>query len=183
MPRLKRTKALAIIDDLKNSTLSLRDVADKHNITLQTAFYLNWGKTNHFKGIDYPIRKTTRLIQQELVELRRQEAKAKVQARQDRYNSVINDLQHTDLTMPQIARKHRMLISEISRINTGERHKVEGMTYPLRKTGKILNKQIFNEFMAGVPKEEIYAKYNIDKYKLYDIVYYQEQLLGRKLWN
>lgn len=183
MPRLKKTKVLVIIDELANTTLSLRDIADKHNITLQTAFFINWGKNNHFKGIDYPIRKTTRLLQQELAEIKRQEAEAKVKARQDRYAGVISDLQHTDLSMPEIARKYRMMISEISRINAGERHKIEGMTYPLRKTGKQLNKEIFEDFMNGTSKEEICAKYNIDKNKLYDIVYYQEKNLGRKLWN
>ena len=47
--------------------------------------------------------------------------------------SIINDLQYSNLSMRQIADKHNINISNVSRINRGSTHKQEGLIYPLRK--------------------------------------------------
>lgn len=182
MPKLKKTKALAIIDDLANTSLSIRDIAEKHNITAQTAFFINWGRTNHFKAIEYPIRKTTRAYQHELVLMREAEAKAKAEKHKARYDAIINDIRFSDKTLSQIAKEYRIHMSEMTRLNTGERHRIEGLTYPLRKTGRIRNKEILDEFLEGkLTKYELCSKYDVDMNKLYDIVSYQDG--GKDLWK
>lgn len=184
MPKLKKTKVITIIDDLANSNLSLRDIADKHNITLQTAFFINWGKTNRFRSIDYPIRKTTKLQMIEAKRARIEEAKQKANQLRQRYEEIILTIANTDIPLKDIAKKFRIHLSEITRLNTGERHRLEGMSYPLRQTARAKNQSILDDYLKGeLTTAEICAKYNVDKSKIYDIVYYQEQLMGRKLWK
>jgi transposase-like protein len=182
MPKLKKTKALTIVDDLANTKLSIRDIADKHNITAQTVFFINWGRTNKFKAIDYPIRKTTRAYQHELVLMREEEARVKAEKHKERYDAIINDIRFSEKTLSQIAKEYRIHMSEMTRLNTGERHKVEGLTYPLRKTSKIRNKEVVEDFLEGkLTKYEICAKHDVDMNKLYDIVSYQDG--GKQLWK
>ena len=48
--------------------------------------------------------------------------------------SIISDLKDSNLSLKEISEKYGLNISNISRINSGETHRQQGLSYPIRKT-------------------------------------------------
>lgn len=53
---------LNIIKDIKDSKLSFRQISKKYKVTPLTINYINWGKSNRFYNLTYPIRNTKEVI-------------------------------------------------------------------------------------------------------------------------
>lgn len=75
-------------------------------------------------------------------------------ARQRMFDRIIHDIRFTDMKFGQIAKKHGIAGSEVTRANTGVRYFREGLVYPLRKTPEIRNKIFIKMLDEGRPYKE-----------------------------
>lgn len=105
-----------IIDLLKNSDLSIKEISEKFNCNDSTIRRINKGILRHKENIDYPIRKMS--TQEE---------------KEERALNIINDLLFTNLTQKKIGKKYGLGRTAITSINRGQNYKQPQLDYPLRK--------------------------------------------------
>lgn len=107
-----------IIEDLKNSKLTIKEISKKFNCCENTITKINNG--NHYcqDNIDYPIRKrskrTSKISEEDLL-------------------TIFKLLKETNLTFNQIAKNFNICVSSISRINQGKTNRRDNIDYPIRK--------------------------------------------------
>ena len=108
-----------IIYDIKNTSLSLKDIGKKHGVSLSTVFDINRGYILNDPSIKYPIRKERNTTKYSLKLI----------------NEAINYLKDTKLSFSDIAKKMNVKISFIDDINRGKRKGInKNISYPIRKS-------------------------------------------------
>lgn len=119
-PSTKLTRAIVdnIKSDLKYTTISLRDLAKKYNISKRQIIRINQGISWEEIKESYPIRKNPN-INGKLTE--------------DDVNDIIYLLKYSYRFNGDIARQYGVEVHTINRINKGEIHKRENESYPIRK--------------------------------------------------
>ena len=107
-----------IIELLKNSSLTFKEIAEKFHCSYATISHINNGKHYPNSSYVYPIRKkrttTSKINQNDL-------------------NEIYNLLQNTTLSFCEIAKKFNLSNSTIGRINSGKFHFDKDRKYPIRK--------------------------------------------------
>ena len=105
---------LEIVDLLINSKISLKEISIKFNCSQTTISKINNGKCYYNKNYNYPLRKTTKALSEEKIEI------------------IYNELKNTNKSMKQIAEELGVGRSTIERINSGKTHRIENYFYPIR---------------------------------------------------
>lgn len=105
-------------DDLRNTNISLIDLASKYGISKRQVLRINQGLSRSVDGEDYPIRKVPN-INGKLTE--------------DDVDEIIDLLKYTYMFNGEIARRYGVEVHAISKINEGISHRREGIEYPIRK--------------------------------------------------
>jgi Trp operon repressor len=109
--------ARAIIKDLKETSLTMEEIAKKYNCSHTKISNINTGDRVKFDDENYPIRPTR---------------KARKILTEEDINNIYYDLINTDLTYKQLAEKYGCGNKVFQHINVGQYHTKEGYTYPLR---------------------------------------------------
>ena len=109
---------LEVKDELKNTNMSLSEIAKKHNVSKRTILRINQGL--HYEDINesYPLRKQPNILGK---------------LSDDQVAEIIEILQYTYRQYEDIARQYNVSISAIQQINAGDCHPLEGVKYPIRK--------------------------------------------------
>lgn len=105
-----------VIDLLKNSSLSIKEIGKRFNYDDSAIRRINRGELRHREDINYPIKKMT--TQEE---------------KEERALKIIDDLLFTNLTQKEIGKKYGLGRTAITAINTGQNYKQPELNYPLRK--------------------------------------------------
>lgn len=107
-----------IKDELRNTSMSLSEIAKQHNISKRTVLRINQGI--HYEEIDetYPIR-----TQPNLNGILSNEQIAEI----------IEILRYSYRQYEDIAKQYNVSISTIKQINSGNCHPLDGVRYPIRK--------------------------------------------------
>lgn len=115
-----------IIFDLKESKISIEEIAQKYDIlNSQIIRNINKGIYHRKENITYPIRKTRNDLALERAKL------------------VIKDLKNTTLNFYELAEKYNCSVTCISNINSGTRNFILNESYPIRKNTR--KGQVFTE--------------------------------------
>lgn len=111
-----------IIEDLRKSNMTQKEIAQKYNISQMTVSNINLGNRWYNKKISYPIRKN------------RQNNKSSTIS-PDLLLTIINDIETTSLSMNKIGLKYNINPRTICGINNGsiKKYRLEHKKYPLRK--------------------------------------------------
>lgn len=109
--------ARAIIKDLKETTLTMKEIAKKYNCSQVKVSNINTGDRVRFEDETYPIRPTR---------------KAKKILTEEDIDNIYYDLINTDLTYRQLSEKYNCGNKVFQHINIGRYHTKEGYIYPLR---------------------------------------------------
>lgn len=112
-------KVLCIITDLQETTLTQQDIADKYKIGRHIVTAINIGESYKQKELTYPIRPS--------------KAYKKKKKNLEEIQCIIKDLQNSDLTLTDIAKKHYTSVASISNINQGKSYKQKDIEYPIKK--------------------------------------------------
>lgn len=148
---IDETMLAQIFQDLRNNTLTYREIADKYDISAeQTIRDINRGITHYTPNISYPIRPLKGDLAHEKAIL------------------IIEDLKNTKLTMRELAEKYNCSQVYISNINTGSRCFIETEEYPIRKEtrkGKRFSEDIIDEIYYDIINtsytwDDLAKKYN-----------------------
>ena len=108
----------ALKNDLRNSQISLSDIAKKYKISKRTVMRINQGL--HYEDVNeiYPIRKTP-LMNGNLTD--------------EQVKEIIEILKYTYRKYEDIGRQYGVSLSTIKQINAGDIHKQINESYPIRK--------------------------------------------------
>lgn len=111
-----------IIEDLKNTNLQQKQIAQKYNISQMTVSNINLGVRWYNDSLHYPIR------------INIQNAKTSTLS-PDLLNTIINEIKNSNLSMAAIGRKYDVNSRIICGINNGsiKKYRLENMQYPIRK--------------------------------------------------
>lgn len=116
-----------IINDIKNTNLSLKKIGEKYGVCKSTVVNINNGHTEAARNFEnsFPIRKSlnARRTSSELNKI---------------VENIIEDLLNTNLSFTKIAEKYNIGIHTIGNINSGKTHHKDNINYPLRKNNKII---------------------------------------------
>lgn len=152
-----------IKDDLRNTCLSLSEIANKYNSSKRTIMRINQGL--HYESVDdvYPIRK---------------EPLQNGKLSNEQIEEIIEILQYTYRQYNDIARQYEVSPSTIKQINSGNIHFSSKESYPIRKyknSGKpnctyAQVTEIINLLTTtDISCNQIYKCYNIDLQTIYMI--------------
>lgn len=109
--------ARAIIKVLKETFLTMSEIAKKHNCSQTKVSNINTGSRVYFDDELYPIRPIR---------------KPRKNLTEEDINNIYYDLINTNLTYTQLAKKYDCGNKVFQHINVGQYHIKEGYTYPLR---------------------------------------------------
>lgn len=101
---------------LKNSTLSVKEIAKITNYNTSSINRINQGTLWYDNNETYPLRKNLTYC-----------------FKQERANKIKNDLLNTKLSQKEIAKKYNVCRSTVTAINLGQNFKDNDLLYPLRK--------------------------------------------------
>ena len=107
-----------IKDELKNTSLSLSEIAILHNISKRTVLRINQGLHYEELNESYPIRLQPNL---------------NGTLTDEQVSEIIEILKYTYRQYEDIARQYNVSLSAIKQINSGECHPLHGIKYPIRK--------------------------------------------------
>lgn len=149
--KLSDEQALEVIDLLKNSFLTQKEIAEKFNVQDFIIKYINHGISHYNPDIKYPIRE------------KYLGAKLK-SARKNNYNLITNELLleihnlllSSKLTYEEIALKLNINPKLMSTINTGryDYYKLKGYEYPLREKA-IMKLSGFDSIHSKLTRDEV----------------------------
>lgn len=130
---------LNIIEDLKQNSLTQKQIAEKYNTNIQMITSINIGKTHKIKDLKYPIRVGTpyHLSEKEVAEIQW---------------LLIN----TQFTIKNIAEHYNVTTGTIKHINSGKNHYNSELKYPL-KTGRAKGEKYSIQYILDNKKENINA--------------------------
>ena len=130
-----------IIDLLKNSELSFKEIADKFHYNRCSIERINKGQLWNLDTINYPIRESIYNIATK------------------RADKIKYDLLYTNLTQKEIGLKYGVGRTTVTAINRGQNHRDETIDYPIRKQNQhskpllmidVVSKEILYEFKDSV---------------------------------
>lgn len=104
-----------IINLIKNTKLSFKQIAEQSNYNISSIERINKGELWFNNSLNYP--------------LRSENTKEFLQKRAD---NIIYDLQNTNLTQKEIAEKYKVGRTTITAINNGQNYHKENIVYPIR---------------------------------------------------
>lgn len=113
-----KERAKNVIQDLKETSLTMRELAEKYNCSITCISNINTGIRCKDNNEKYPIRKNTRTGQR---------------FSEDTIDEIYYDIINTSLKWTELAEKYHCNIKVFQHINQGQEHCREGYTYPLRK--------------------------------------------------
>ena len=102
-----------LITLLRTTNKSFQEIANELNMCVSSVKKINYGKMHYDKNFDYPIRK--------------------FKSFEVGVDLIIDLLINSDLSISEIARQSGKSIRTVNRINHGETHYKDYLTYPLRK--------------------------------------------------
>lgn len=104
-----------IINLIKNTKLSFRQIAKQSNYDISSIGRINRGELWYNENLNYPLRKenTQAFLQQ-------------------RAKNIIYDLQNTNLTQKEIAKKYSVGRTTVTAINNGQNYYDKTLSYPIR---------------------------------------------------
>lgn len=105
---------LNIVNDIKNSTLTFKEISKKYNVSDRTIYSINNGQYHYLENEKYPLRNLEFFSNQY-------------------YINIINDIKDNILTYYEISQKYQITYDTIYQINKGKIHYLENEIYPLRK--------------------------------------------------
>ena len=117
--KLDQEEVLEIIELLKQSNLSNKEIGLQYNIGEGTIEKINKGKGYKQDNIEYPIR--SRIKQTKSHHLKK-----------DELDNLINDIINTEIPFSQLATKYKIGTSTVYNINNGVTRRQDKYTYPLR---------------------------------------------------
>lgn len=115
---LAKERALLVIQDLKQTDLSFKELSEKYNCSITCISNINTGSRVHFENEEYPIRKNTR--------------QSKVFTSQE-IDNIYNDIINTKMKWSELAIKYNCGEKVFQHINNGKLHRKENYNYPLRE--------------------------------------------------
>lgn len=143
-----------IIQDLKNEKITMKEIANKYDISMNMVRKINTGKSFcNPKNINYPIRDNLTSYQIGGFSVRK--------FSEEEYLKIVEDLNQDKLSINQIAEKYNVSRDSISDINNGHTYYHDNFEYPIRKL-KYISKRLLNE-------EQIIKIYEMLKDKNYTI--------------
>lgn len=107
----------SIKDDLKNTKLSLNDIATKHNVSKRTVLRINSGISHYDSNEQYPVRKESNLMGM-LSDKQAEE--------------IIEILRYTYRQYKDIGAQYGVSVNAIKNINDGATHRRDDVSYPIR---------------------------------------------------
>lgn len=116
--RISNETVKEIAHELKDTTLSLLDIAKKFNISKKQVLRINQGTSRYNPEWEYPLRKEPNIngkLTEEMVD------------------GIIDLLEHSYLLNGEIARRFQVKVHTISDINQGYSHRRDYITYPIRE--------------------------------------------------
>lgn len=111
-----------VINDLLNTSLTQKEIANKYNISRTCVTAINNGNVQKYYNelYTYPLRKSTYYIE--------------VCDDLELFDKIIYDIQHTDLSLKNIQKKYGIGNTIMKHINRGEgKYFRDGIEYPMRK--------------------------------------------------
>ena len=155
--KLKQNQVDSIIKDLFENKLSLQDIANKYNTTINTVRNINTGISWKNNELTYPIRKP--LVKP---------------IDENKVDEVINLLKNSDMSLEEITIMHKINVSVVYGINKGVSHKRSYENYPIRDITlekKIRRDKIINSLYTekDLSIKEIAKKYNMTFGQIYRI--------------
>lgn len=115
--KISDNEVLLLKKDLKNTQLSLSEIAKKYNISKKHVLRINNGISRTQKNEEYPIRKIPN-INGKLTE--------------QTVDEIIELLKYTYFFSGEIAKRYNVSIHTINDINSGIHHRRENIQYPIR---------------------------------------------------
>lgn len=104
-----------IVSLLTSTDLTFQQIADQTGTSLSKVKRVNKGEGNyHIEGCSYPLRSPLTMTE-------------------NTWQSIVNDLCDTTLSLSEIATKHQVSYDTIRKTNNGTRNYHEGVEYPIRK--------------------------------------------------
>lgn len=88
----------------------------------------------------------------------------------DKNTLIIEMLLNTDLAAKTIAKEVGVSVSQVSYVNKGVRGFKEDLNYPLRKSKKERNKEIYDMHLDGVDADLIAEKYGVSRGHVFAIL-------------
>lgn len=108
----------ALKNDLRNTTMSLSEIADKYHQSKRTVLRINQGLHYEKIGEEYPIRKRPNM---------------NGKLTDEDVDEIIEILKYSYRQYSDISKQYGVGIRAIQTINTGESHRRENESYPIRK--------------------------------------------------
>lgn len=103
-----------IIEEIKTTNKTFKDISIKYNICIDQIFRINSGKSWHIEGESYPIRKIKKLSEEDVL-------------------NIYNLLQEGIKTQKEIGNMYNLSRTAITAINQGTNYHHENIDYPIRK--------------------------------------------------
>lgn len=134
---------------IQMSSLTFKEIAEKYNLTENYISKINNGNVRRTKGLIYPLRfSNNRSLDEEKI------------------NLIIHDLIYTHLPTEHIAKKYSIDSITIFRINKGERHKKNELSYPIRNKNSKISNWMLNYIIKDIKEGELKFSEIEKKYKL-----------------
>ena len=112
-----KNEIIEIKNELRNTSLSLSEIAKNHNISKRTVLRINQGLHYEELGETYPIRETPNM---------------NGKLSDDQIAEIIEILRFTYRQYKDIAKQYNVKLSTIKQINAGICHPLDGVIYPIR---------------------------------------------------
>ena len=111
-----------IINDIKNTTLTLKEIGKKYNVCKSTVVNINNGYTEYAQKNEknFPIRKSN-------------SSTRTVEETKELADKIIDDILNKDLSFSKIAKNYNVSNNWVGKINAGKTQRRENLVYPLRK--------------------------------------------------
>lgn len=145
--KISDEQVIQLKDDLRNTNISLLELADKYNISKKQVLRINQGLSREQLDEKYPIRQNPN-INGKLTE--------------EQVDEIIDILQHTYRFHGEIARQYGVQVHTISDIDLGISHKRNNIKYPIRNwksSGTIL---FTYEQVTDIINEILYTNHSLN---------------------
>lgn len=146
---LSKEEYFKVVDLLKHSNKTLKDIAKEMGVTKNTIERINSGDSYYHSELTYPIRNPERLK-----EIARQSKISKNEnyLTDEEVEGIIFELKNSIDNYVRIAEKFNTSKAAVCEINTGKSHFNPNIDYPIRKN-KINSKKITDEKLKSIIKD------------------------------
>jgi len=137
--RYSKDDILAIIDDLRNTTKSAKELGQIWGCSDSLIKFISQGREYYIEGEQYPIRDSEAIVK--ITQEHRPQVNPVAVLNNEIVNDIIYDLLDNTLTFKEIAQKYSICIDQIHRINNGKIWKHIQRPIPCRLNARQLNEQ------------------------------------------